>query len=192
MFQRLMGALNASSEIAEIKGYIDNLIAELDKTNGKLDKLQSRQDELKGELSNLNSALCSHIHAPNHSAQALDNLAGALEKLFDCFSKAGTQQVAPVVTDGNDPDAVTFKGNSMEALIAVLMRQVQANQLIKSQKRFTNRLLKLLRTVTEDPGKSITEELRKAEKWNKTLRKRVKGWEADYGCGMHKEAVNEG
>ena len=80
----------------------------------------------------------------------------------------------------------------IQTIMEILQIQIEADRTIRSQRNFTNRLLRLLRTTTEDPGKSITEDLRKAEKWNKTLRRKVRDWKERSEYRENQEAVNEG
>ena len=42
-----------------------------------------------------------------------------------------------------------------------------------------NRLYKLAATSVEDPGRSITEDLRKAERWKATLNRKFKALKED-------------
>lgn len=77
-------------------------------------------------------------------------------------------------------DSITLKDKPFEYFIQQLELSGHSNELLKAQRRYINRLLRLLRTTAEDPGKSITEDLRKAEKWNKVLKRRFKEWKEDY------------
>ena len=50
----------------------------------------------------------------------------------------------------------------------------EANKYLKAERTMNKRLMKLLVSSLENPGESITEDMRKAEKWNKTLKKRFR------------------
>lgn len=78
------------------------------------------------------------------------------------------------VPEDTEVDSITLKGKPIEYLIELLEKEAKADALINSQKRFTNRLLRILRTSVEDPEVSITEDLRKAEKWKKTMNRKVR------------------
>lgn len=67
-------------------------------------------------------------------------------------------------------DSIEFKGKEGISYVAGLIEERgNYKKLLQAQHRMINRLYKLAATSVEDPGKSITEELRKAEKWKKTL-----------------------
>ena len=84
------------------------------------------------------------------------------------------------VPEDAEVDSITLTGKPIEYLIKLLEKGSEAEALIKSQKRFTNRLLRLLKVSVEDPGRSITEDLRKAEKWKKAMNRKVRNYREKY------------
>ena len=72
-------------------------------------------------------------------------------------------------------DSIEFKGAyGIEYAVGLIEGSAKYKALLKAQHRMINRLYKLAATSVEDPGKSITEELRKAEKWKKILSRKFR------------------
>ena len=72
-------------------------------------------------------------------------------------------------------DSIEFKGKEgISFVVGLIEERYKYKKLLESQHRMINRLYKLAATSVEDPGKSITEDLRKAEKWKKTLSKKFR------------------
>lgn len=72
-------------------------------------------------------------------------------------------------------DGIKFEGEKgIKYAVSLIEDRAKYKALLKAQHRMINRLYRLTVTSVEDPGKSITEELRKVEKWKKTLSKKFR------------------
>lgn len=77
-------------------------------------------------------------------------------------------------------DSIKFEGEKgISYVVGLIEERDKYRKLLQSQHRMINRLYKLAATSVEDPGKSITEELRKAEKWKATLNRKFKALKED-------------
>ena len=77
-------------------------------------------------------------------------------------------------------DGIKFEGEKgINYVVGLIEERDKYKKLLESQHRMINRLYKLAVASVEDPGKSITEDLRKAEKWKKTLHKKFKELKED-------------
>lgn len=77
-------------------------------------------------------------------------------------------------------DGIKFEGEKgISYVVGLIAERDKYKKLLESQHRMINRLYKLAATSVEDPGKSITEDLRKAEKWKATLNRKFKALKED-------------
>ena len=153
MFEKLKEIMGAPEELARLEGDLEDLREALQSIKLSMDSFKRDQEDLKSRIFGLGK-----------------NFA----ELKTVVEGSDAEAEAPEV------EAITLKGRAFEFFIQQLELSGRSNELLKAQRRYINRLLRLLRTTVEDPGKSITEELRKAEKWNKVLKKRHKEWKEDY------------
>ena len=133
---------------------------EILKLKGSLEEYKKSCAELYSRLNDLEYKATSNMFQSGKSHLASDEL-----------------DEAP---DDAEVDSITLTGKPIEYLIKLMEKGAEAEALIKSQKRFTNRLLRLLRISVEDPGRSITEDLRKAEKWKKVMNKKLRNYREKY------------
>lgn len=122
--------------------------------------IQYQLDDIKRQLNELSKTQQSNMFPSGKSSLASDE--------------------PDKVPEDAEVDSITLKGKPIEYLIELLEKGYKADALINNQKRFTNRLLRLLRISAEDPGRSITEDLRKAEKWKKAMNKKLRNYREKY------------
>ena len=135
----------------------------------KLRKLTHNQDHYEGLLRNMQGEL-------------LDLKRSYRQEAPSTMFQSGKSQLASDTLEDEEleADGIKFEGEKgIEYVIHLIERRGEAKKLLEAQQRMINRLYKLAVTTVEDPGKSITEELRKAEKWKKTLRKKLKAFEEE-------------
>ena len=153
MFERVKKIMEAPEELARLEGGLEDLREALQSIKLSMDSFKRDQEDLKSRIFGLGK-----------------NFA----ELKTVVEGSDIEAEAP------GGEAITLKGRAFEFFIQQLELANKSNDLLKAQRRYINRLLRMLRTTVEDPGKSITEELRKAEKWNKVLKHRFKEWKEDY------------
>lgn len=137
--------------------------------------LDEHDEDLK-ELRDLFSALVSEVRKGNSETQEqltehknkLKELEGKLSESDFLFSSSKARTYKP---EEEDPEVtgVTLDKSCVEFFTQLVERQYKDDKLIKAQRRFTNRLLRLLRYTADS---FTVEDLKRAEKWNKVLRKR--------------------
>ena len=159
MFKRLEGIFGAPEKLEDLDYRV----------TGIMDALKTRKESF-------NCHIQHNIKAHIELRKRLDDLEARMAALdaAPLQDKHNTASDAP--DDSAEVDYIKLSGKSINLFMDLIERSYISNNLVNSQRRFTNRLLRLLRTTVEDPGKSITEDLRKAEKWNKVLRKRVRSF----------------
>lgn len=135
-----------------------------------LEKVQQLETELRAAL----MILQDKVQYCTQNIQDLHLRIDSLEKekedsTFSVEAKTtyDPEKEDPVVT------GVTLDQSCVEFFTDLVERQYKDDKLIQAQRRFTNRLLRLLwKTVGSKTDLALSEELLKAEKWNKVLRKR--------------------
>lgn len=135
----------------------------------KLRKLTHNQDHYEGLLRNMQGEL-------------LDLKRSYKQEAPSTMFQSGKSQLASDTLEDEEleADGIKFEGEKgIEYVTSLIEQRGEAKKLLEAQQRMINRLYKLAVTTVEDPGKSITEELRKAEKWKKTLRKKLKAFEEE-------------
>lgn len=149
------GALALQKQIQCIAQNCEFPVGKQQKLNNKIKKLRSR---------------CSHLEK---------HLAALEHTVVPVFQSGKSRLASDTLEDDElEADGIKFEGEKgIEYVTRLIERRGEAKKLLAAQQRMINRLYKLAVTTVEDPGKSITEELRKAEKWKKTLRKKLKAFE---------------
>ena len=133
---------------------------EILKLKGSLEEYKKSCAELYSRLNDLEYKATSKVFQSGKSHLASDEL--------------------DEVPDDAEVDSITLTGKPIEYLIKLLEKSSEAETLIKSQKRFTNRLIRLLRLSVEDPTVSVIDDLRKAEKWKKVMNKKLRNYREKY------------
>lgn len=128
-----------------------------------------KQQKLNNKLKKLRHR-CAHLE---------EHLAALEHTVVPMFQSGKSQLASDTLGDEEaTADGITFEGEKgIEYVTRLIEQRGEAKKLLQAQQRMINRLYKLAVTTVEDPRKSITEELRKAEKWKKTLRKKLKAFE---------------
>lgn len=199
MFERLKAIWNLPEKLEikedELKSYA-NLCQACAEKNIK-QRFEQHKNDIRGVIKSFSKTLTElreMVH-PDHAkvenfSERISKLEKALLELnekvdrindrywFEQFST--DKELDSPQKEDPEVDFITLQGKPFEYFIQQLELSGHSNELLKAQRRYINRLLRLLRTTAEDPGKSITEDLRKAEKWNKVLKRRFKAWKEDY------------
>jgi len=159
------------ASLKELKEKQDKTPKLLQKLRGKLNNLRWRLGNIEGKLEeNPPEVVTEEVVELHPSDRELD---WGSEEEPKCF-QSGKSYLA---SDTNEAvaDGITLQGASgIQYFVQLLKKQEEAEKLLEAQQRMINRLFRIANTTVIDPYKSITDDLRKAEKWKKTLKKKLK------------------
>ena len=97
------------------------------------------------------------------------------EQQVPMFQSGKSHLASDTVEEDAAVDGISLKGESgIQFFVRLLEQQKQAEALLEAQQRMIVRLYRIANSTVIDPYKSITEDLRKAEKWKKKLQKKLK------------------
>ena len=132
-------------------------------------KQQEQITELSRLLKNVNDSVEALTKADVYQAGQMEFLLLAqhsLDTRLQALEKA-PEETNPEVT------GVTLDKTCVDFFTQLVEREYKDDKLIQAQRRFSNRLLRLLwKAIGSKTDLAVSEELLKAEKWNKVLRKR--------------------
>jgi len=154
----------------------------------RIEKLEEASEETQGDVRSLEKQVKRHeetakIWKPlrnriTRTRQWLKQVHDRVSVLEDAVTGQTCYQSGKsyLASDTDEQvDGIKFEGEKgISYVVGLIEERDKYNKLLEAQQRMINRLYKLAAASVEDPGRSITEDLRKAEKWKKTLHKKFK------------------